>query len=177
PAILERSVLPILTDLGSRGDFTSYRKTIYTHLLLSAGSASLLALPLAVTAPLIMSLYGEGFRSSWAVLPLLTGAGVIASASVAVATVMVSRGSMWLGLLVNCVWAVAMVGSASLLTPAYGAVGLGLSYLIAYAVQSLGHLTYFVQVVRSLRRQRQQPAPKPDTEGIPLTGIRASEGQ
>ncbi len=161
PTILERSILPILTDLGSRGDLASYRKTIYSHLLLSAGSASLLALPLAATAPLIMSLYGEGFRSSWAVLPLLAGAGVVASASVAVATVMVSRGAMWLGLLVNAVWAVSMVVSASLLAPAYGALGLGLSYLIAYAVQSLGHLTYVVQVVRSLRRQRQQSAPKP----------------
>lgn len=173
PTILERSILPILTDLGSRGDIASYRRTIYSHLQLSAGTALLLALPLTAGAPFIMGLYGGAFRPDWIVLPLLAGAGVIASASVAVATVMVSRGSMWLGLLVNAIWAAAMLGSASLLAPTYGAVGLGLSYLIAYAVQSVGHLTYIVHIVRGFRRQRQALLPDREPDETTVTGIQA----
>ena len=160
PVILERSVLPILTDLRARGDLVSYRRTMYSHLLLSSGLAALLAVPLAAGAPLIMGLYGEEFRSSWPALPLLAGAAVVASASIAVATVMVSRGAMWLALLANCFWATALIISASLLTPAYGAIGLGMAFLIAYAGQSSFHFIYCLWVDRSLRRAR-KAAPVP----------------
>jgi len=159
PTILERTMLPILSDLLARGDSDSYRRSLLSHLLLSAGSALLLTLPLAIGAPFIMGLYGEEFVSNWPILPLLGAASVVASGSIAVSTVMTSRGAMWLGLLVNCVWAASLIGSAALLTPAYGAVGLGLSFLIAYGVQSLCHLTYGVRVDRPLRKRGLVNAP------------------
>ncbi len=158
PAILERTMLPILADLDSRRDHVSYRRTVHTHLLLSFGAATLLATPLAIGAPLIMKLYGEEFVSSWPVLPLLSGATVIASASFAVGTVMISRGAMWLGLAVNSLWGISLIISAALLTPSHGGVGLGLSFLIAYGIQGLAHLTYGIRIDRSLRERTSEAA-------------------
>jgi len=68
-----------------------------------------------------------------------------------VGTVLVSRGMMWVALMLNCLWAVCLIGSASLLAPAHGAIGLGLSFLIAYSVQGLGHLVYGIRMDRWLK--------------------------
>jgi O-antigen/teichoic acid export membrane protein len=174
PGVLEKSTLPILTDLNARSDFRSYRKTLRTHLLLSASMAIAIAMPVGLAAPFVMSLYGEEFSSNWGVLPLLAAAGVLASANTAVGTVMISRGAMWLALSFNCLWAICLVSSARLLIPAYGAIGLALSFLIAYAAHSVWQFGYWFRVDRSLpRRRREQPPAQALSKGVTVPGATA----
>lgn len=162
PSILERSTLPILTDLNARGDISSYRKILRIHLLLSAGVAGAIAVPVGLAAPLVMSLYGVEFRPDWPVLSVLAGVAVLASANIAVYTVMISRGAMRLALLFNCLWAVCLIASARLLTPFYGALGLAASFLIAYSAHSAWQLTYWLRMNRRLPRgQREEASSQP----------------
>lgn len=136
PGVLERTALPILHRLRGASEAAGFRRLFAMHLLVSAGGAACLALPIALASPWLMQLYGRGFREGWPLVPPLVAAAVLAAANSAVGAAMVSRNLIWRSALFNGIWGATLIAAARLLIPGYGARGLAWSLLVAYLVHT-----------------------------------------
>jgi O-antigen/teichoic acid export membrane protein len=111
--------------------------------LINAGAALLVSLPVAAAAPWIMRSYGTGFEvGKWILVCLAFNTVLIASNSV-VGQAIASRDRMWIGLLFNGLWAVALVASSIFMVRSgYDALGLALANLIAYLLHTIWQALY-----------------------------------
>lgn len=136
PGVLERTALPILQRLGGASQAAGFNRLFLAHLLVSAGGAALLGLPISLASPWLMQLYGAEFREGWPLVPPLVAAAVLAAANSAVGAAMVSRNLIWRPALFNAAWGATLIAAGRLLIPAYGARGLAWSLLAAYLVHT-----------------------------------------
>jgi O-antigen/teichoic acid export membrane protein len=133
PTTLASVALPMLSNLQGIGGSRSYRKLFWANLGLSAGSAIIIALPIAVFAPWVMARFGASFRMGGSVLVLLCMAGVLTATLDGVGQSIASEGRMWFGFVLNLVWATVML-IVSYALRRHGAMGLGIATLFAYLV-------------------------------------------
>ena len=138
PGLAGQAALPILSSLLAQCDWPRYLKVLKYNIVLSGGAAVLVALPLGLFAPWIMRIYGHGFQDGQWVLVCQAFSAILIGISAVVGHSLASRSKMWVGLLFNVLWGIAMVGcSLWLVKLGYGALGLALAYLIAYALHTL----------------------------------------
>jgi O-antigen/teichoic acid export membrane protein len=95
-----------------------------------------------------MQLYGNGFASGTDVFYLIMLVSVLLSAGVVVGGLLSSTGAMWTGFLFNSVWAAVMIGTAIVVIPRYGALGLALAYAVSYSIHTIIQFLYFWVYVR-----------------------------
>jgi O-antigen/teichoic acid export membrane protein len=149
PGAVGTIVLPVLANLYGANDHRRYRKVLWYNVLLNTGVALAAAAGVAALSPWIMGAYGEGFRGTQLTLMLLAGSAVLVSANDVVGQAILSRGRMWLGLAFNVLWAGALLLLAhAFLSRGYGAVGLALAVVIAYACHSLWQGGYILVTTR-----------------------------
>jgi O-antigen/teichoic acid export membrane protein len=133
PTLLGGVALSVLSNLRGSADGDQYRKLLGTNIRINLFSSASVAVVVALGASWIMSRYGRGFESGGLVLQVLCAASVIAATLTAVGQFMTAEGRIWAGFALNGVWAVVLVSSCTLLKN-YGALGLALANLSAYAV-------------------------------------------
>jgi len=143
PSMVGKIALPMLSNLNGLDDQVRYWKMLKYNIILNGGVGLAIALPIALLAPWIMQSYGEGFEEGcWVLVCLVFSAALIAINSV-VGQAIASKSKMWVGLLLNLLWGITMVGIAYMfIQKGLGALGLALAYLIAYALHTLWVGTY-----------------------------------
>jgi O-antigen/teichoic acid export membrane protein len=99
-----------------------------------------------------MGLYGKEFKSGGPVLISIVFVAVLYAAGTVVGQMMVSTGKMWFGVSLNMLWGLILIGLTALLAPSYGARGLGLAYLVAYALHTIVQLVYFWRHLSKMTR-------------------------
>jgi O-antigen/teichoic acid export membrane protein len=104
------------------------------------GYVVLLTLPAALLvgwlAPLLVRLFGPGYGESWPVVYLLSGGYFLSSLGHLTGAVLTGHGWTGRGLALNLFWAVVLLAAALALVPRHGAVGLAVSFGIAYIAQT-----------------------------------------
>lgn len=133
PSLVATAGLPVLTTLW-KGGGAEYVRVIQLKILIGFATSSLVALPVMLASNLIFAGYGKAFVGDAAVLVLLSAAAILASTSNMVGQSIVGEGRMWIGLGVNVAWAVCLIGSATMLIPTLGALGLAWANLISFIV-------------------------------------------
>jgi O-antigen/teichoic acid export membrane protein len=130
---------------------------------------------LAALSPWIMSQYGEGFREGWPVMVVCMATTVLISISSPLSNVIVATGKMWMGFLLNVIWAAILLASTRMLLP-HGAMGLALAYIIAYFFHDISNLlyVYFGILRKGPPTMEKDPAPSLD---LPLKGEGAVDEQ
>lgn len=137
PMILMSVTIPPLVQEWEAGNKDRFRR-IYLSITAFALLVTLLAaVPIALLSPWIMSLYGSEFREGWMVLVLLVLAAALHAVAKIASGALYGMNKAWWVLFVNISWAVVLLVSAFLLIEGYGAVGLGVSFLSAYAVSAV----------------------------------------
>jgi O-antigen/teichoic acid export membrane protein len=152
PLVLAQFALPLLSNLKGESNLSRYEKTLKWHLILTAGVASAAALPVALGSPLIMGLYGHGFRDGWLVLVLSAATAVVACLNGVVGTAILSAGSVWAGCAFNGLWAVVFLAGSYWLIPRYLALGLALSLFCAYLAHAAWQGVYLLHTIKLLAR-------------------------
>ena len=138
PGMVGQVVLPMLSNLHGTGDTARYWKVLKYNILLNGGVALLAALLVAVAGSWIMRSYGEGFEEGYWVLVLLVFSAVLIAVNHVVGQSIASRGKMWVGFILNCLWGGTLLGfSAWFVFNGYGAFGLAMAYLMAYLLHTL----------------------------------------
>ena len=104
------------------------------------GANAIVAIPMAVIigvfSPNIMELYGSDFEHDYVPMVVAVMTAALLSIQAPIGHLLAASSRMWLGALMNLVWAVVYVGLAYLLANK-GAVGIMVALGIGYAVHSI----------------------------------------
>jgi O-antigen/teichoic acid export membrane protein len=161
PLSIRRATLPILSRLAGEGDVRRFRRLLLAGLGLSASAAMLLAVPVMIFSPYVMSLYGPAFRQDWDVLVILALTACVQAGNDVMSQVSISLERMWLSLCCRVSWVATLVGATALTAPRWGARGFAAAMLLAYCVQTVGYtLVAWVAV-----RRHAAAAPQPPSAG------------
>jgi O-antigen/teichoic acid export membrane protein len=133
PSTLSGILLPVLANLHSSRDVSSFRAALKWNLAVTFGLSLATAIAVCAGSSLIMASYGPAFRGGEVVLILLSLSTVLWVTCEVIGQAIASSASMWWGLWLNGIWAIAMVASSWFLV-GYGAAGLALAVCIAYLV-------------------------------------------
>jgi O-antigen/teichoic acid export membrane protein len=148
---VEAIVLPVLSNLRGEGDRLRYRKVLLYNIWFNGALTLAFAIVISLLAPFIMASYGNGFRSNYPVLVLLSFSAVLTATIGVIGQAIASEDRMWWGMLLNLLWGCAMI-CASWLFVAHGAMGLALAILISYTfhLSTVGAYTYFSLLKRDV---------------------------
>jgi O-antigen/teichoic acid export membrane protein len=150
PAVIAGPLLPIMSNLYGTGQVRRLRRLLIHSLLANMALVGVAAAGVAIFSRGLMRLYGAGFESAVPTLLTVLGVTVLLAAGTVVAQLITSTGAMWQGFAFNAMWAATLIGSAYLLVPRLGALGLGLSHLIAYLLHTGVQLVYLSRRLRTM---------------------------
>jgi O-antigen/teichoic acid export membrane protein len=127
--------LPLLSSVLAEKNMTKYARILLANLVLATGSALLVAVPVVISAPFIVSLYGKSFAQAYKTLLWVCFAAVLTAANTSVGHAIWSLDATVSGVLL------ALMRGAFLVTAAYylsghGALGLAASYGLMAVAQT-----------------------------------------
>ncbi len=124
-------IKPIYTDLYAKGEFVEFKKLLKKMVLLS----SLVGVPVAMVGVLgsrwIMSFYGADYSAYWLVFSVMMLASVAMTLQSQFGAVFEAIGKMWIGFLLNTVWAMNLLVVFYFLK-SHGALGCSIAFLVSY---------------------------------------------
>jgi O-antigen/teichoic acid export membrane protein len=138
PSSVFAMVLPVLSNLHGEGDSAGFRKVFRTNLQLNASLALLAALVIVIFAAPIMAIYGNSFRGGRFVLIVLAFSALPEALNAILGQPLIAAHLMWWRFAFDLFLVATLVALAWLLIPKWGALGLAVSYGLAYGVTSLG---------------------------------------
>jgi O-antigen/teichoic acid export membrane protein len=136
PAVLSQPILPLLASLAG-GYNRSFNRLVIFSALLNGGAAVVVSAAVVLAAPVIAIFYGKSYIGLYSVLIPLLAAGIISCACGPIGNALASQEKMWVGFLLNLVWACCLLTSAYVTTRSAGARGLAYAFLAAYLVHLL----------------------------------------
>ena len=138
PTSVFAMVLPVLSNLYGEGNSVGFRKVFRANLQLNASLALLAALLIASFAAPIMAIYGNSFRGGRLVLIVLAFSALPEALNAILGQPLIAAHLMWWRFAFDLLLVAVLVTLARVLIPKWGALGLAVSYGLAYAVTSLG---------------------------------------
>ena len=138
PTSVFAMVLPVLSNLYGEGNSVGFRKVFRANLQLNASLALLAALLIAAFAAPIMAIYGNSFRGGRLVLIVLAFSALPEALNAILGQPLIAAHLMWWRFAFDLLLVAVLVTLARVLIPKWGALGLAVSYGLAYAVTSLG---------------------------------------
>ncbi len=151
PSLLGQVVLPVLSERLGQTDTRQSTKTLVLAIKMNALLVLPLVLLVSIASPYIMNLYGEGFGSGWPTLVVVLLTAGLLAVQMPVGQIIAASGKMWLGLAMNCGWAITFIVGTLLLLD-HGSLGLATARAISYIV----HTTWVsVFAIWLIRRRRQ----------------------
>ena len=127
--------LPMLSAVVPERNIGQYKRMLGVNFMLTTILALAIAVPVALAAPWLMSLYGRDFAAGASTLRLICIATVISAANISVGQAIWSLGAAMPGMLLALLRGAALVVAARLLA-AYGAPGLAGAYVFTGVVQT-----------------------------------------
>lgn len=154
PTVIGNVLLPTLSRLAVNDNRNKYHQAIKLQLLANAFASVAFVVPMCLLSPYILDLYGPNYDDDVMVMWLLIVVAGLMTFNAPIGNSLTSSGYLWVGLAMNAAWAVSVLLLAAWYCPRMGAVGLALSYLLAYVAHTCWQsfaLYYFVFSGRSLR--------------------------
>lgn len=136
PLAITMPLYPMVASLAARDRAETVRALapVFGYVVLFTLPAALIV---GWLAPLWVRLFGPGYSQAWPVVYLLTGGYFLSSLGHLSGAVLTGFGWTGRGLMLNLFWAAALLLSAVLIVPHHGAVGLAVSYGLAYLAQTV----------------------------------------
>jgi O-antigen/teichoic acid export membrane protein len=139
PVSVNIVIFPMLSSAFGLGDDRSYKRLLQINALFYLGITGAAACIIALLAPLIMRMYGQGFSAGSATLSLIAFSSVFFALNELLTQALASRGKVWLCVLFQTLFAVSLVALTYVLTArGWGADGAAAASLITYALIALG---------------------------------------
>jgi O-antigen/teichoic acid export membrane protein len=139
--MIAQANLPIMAKLYGQGKIRQFKRALWTQFYLNGGIVTVGALLVVVFSRPIMASYGPEFRGDALVLILIILSTIPMQLTTVVGAVNRCMGTVWWNVLLNGLWAVALLFAAVRLVH-YGAVGLAAAILAAYLVHFTAAMIY-----------------------------------
>ena len=136
PASLAGPMLSMLANLKGSADLRGYRRIFRLNILVTVGSAAVLAVFAIVLAPQLMRLFGGGYQAGSTVLAVLAISAVAEAANTFLGQRLVTR-SMWTRFRYDLLLVAILLTAAFFLIPRWRSVGLAAAYALAFLITSL----------------------------------------
>lgn len=135
PLVMNTVASSLLNQYRGLRDWEAYRRVFSWNLRITLALVCMGAAVLAAGGPVMLSLYGRSFREGYPVLLFLALSVIPEGLTIAVYQVVQTEAAMWTSLLTIALPRdILVVGLATALTPAHGALGLGAAYVLACCV-------------------------------------------
>lgn len=152
PGALSQIILPMLSSsLSNRDNYKIiFLKNLKLNILISSG----MFLLIWVFSSLISDFYGNGFQNVQIPLIIMALSTVLVAINNVVGQVIASQGKMWLGFILNLVWAMILIIASYIMLYIYklGATGLAISYFISYFIHSILQLLIAMKYLNVLNK-------------------------
>ena len=145
PVSVSAMALPVLSNLYGSDDGVRFWKVFRANVFLNLALAFAAALVIAALAVPIMSMYGQSFRSGWPALMVLSFTAIPEALNAMLGQSLVAARYMWWRFGFDVLLVAVLVALAWFLIPRWGALGLAVSYLSAFAVTSAGLFLFLRQ--------------------------------
>ncbi len=147
PGVMSQAVLPVLSERISIQDRVNSAKVLNFSVKTNGISILAIAIIGSIMSPLIMQLYGEGFRSSWPTLVVVLITASLLAIQIPVGNIIAVSGRMWLGFLMNLGWGIVFIFFTWYLIKfgAFGLAGARLGAYIIHAVWTFGFAYFFLK--------------------------------
>jgi O-antigen/teichoic acid export membrane protein len=145
PTYVFAMVVPMLSNLHGEGDKAGFRKVLRANLQLNGSLALFAAAAVAVFASPMMAVYGKSFRGGQVVLIVLAFSGIAEVLNGILGQPLIAAHQMWWRFGFNSMFVALLLGSAWVLIPKRGAVGLALAYAVAYVATALALFLFHQQ--------------------------------
>lgn len=124
-------LVPIFANLYAAGRRDEFMKLLRHNLLLNAGAALAVALPLMICSAWILECYGAGFGEGVPIFVLTMIAGVFIAINNLFSRAMQSAGRAWIDLTSNGLWAMVVLAGSWPLIHFYKGLGLVIIHTVA----------------------------------------------
>lgn len=142
PAVLMSAMLPVLAETHGRENRSDFRKT----LTLNLRATWVVSLPLTVVVVIagkhLAALFGKQFLGSAPIISVLMISCFLYVVNTTIGFALVGSGRMWIGTMMNFVWALMLVMSSLILVPHLGGLGMAYAYLLSYLLHTLLQMIY-----------------------------------
>jgi len=150
PLTLGNATLPIITSETADRKIESANKVVKVAMVICGLSSLFVALILILGGNFFMSVFGKDFGSDPNTFILLILSSIIAATISPVGSWIIANNKMWLALLMNAGWGLALILSAVVLIgDNHGALGLSVSFLIAYILHACWTLGYYLKISKA----------------------------
>ena len=143
PNMLSGITLPILSNLLGENESEKYKKMLILNSFGLLAIALAVALPVSLLSQTIMSGYGKEFAGEWRVLVCIAAYSVLWASHIVVGQAMWSTGASREAMVFAAIRSLIMISSGALLIK-HGAIGLSLSLLITYVIQTIYLIPYVI---------------------------------
>lgn len=128
----------MLTNLNQDSNTMNYSRMFRYNIILNVLITAVLSMGVIIFSRLIMSYYGASFLGGESVLIILSLAAILVSYNSVIGQAIASKGKMWIGFILNLMWAIILI----LITYVYtknggGALGFAKANFYAYIFLSL----------------------------------------
>lgn len=147
PGALSQIILPMLSS--SVADSKKYNIIFFKNLKLNIIISIIMFLIIALVNPIILKAYGNEFSGLWLPLIILASSTILVSVNNVFGQAIASQGKMWIGFIVNSIWAISLLILSFWLIKILdlGAIGLSIAYLISYIVHSAVQYLVFYKML------------------------------
>lgn len=137
---------PIYTQLYSEHNINELKKQLKKVILISATIGMTIALVAILLSRFILGMYGAGYVKQNMVFIIMMLAAAVISVQSQFGAVFEAIGKMWIGLLLNIIWAINLT-IFFLILKQYGALGYAIAYLMSYSIHCiLSWIIVYVQL-------------------------------
>ncbi len=144
---------PVLSQLYGNGERLLFKKTLFTQLWVNGLIVIVGAVVIGLLARPILSIYGPDYYDSYLVFLLIVLSCIPMQLAAVAGLVNKCVGNIWLGVLLNGLWALVYILSVSSLIE-YGALGLAWATITSYCVHLLFTMVYIAWVFRNSHQLR-----------------------
>lgn len=137
---------PIYTQLYAEKNIKELKKQIKRIILVSAFVGISIAMGAILLSKFILGMYGPGYVDQKMVFIIMMLAAAVISVQSQFGAIIESIGKMWIGFLLNILWAFNLTVSF-LFLKRYGALGYAIAYLLSYSIHcGLSWIVVYVQL-------------------------------
>ena len=144
--------LPMLSGVIPERNFRKYRRYLLINFGLTSGLAAAVAVPVALSSPWLIRLYGPGFVGGAGTFVLLAAATLLMAMNICVGHAIWSLDALRAGMILALVRGGVLV-AASYPLVRRGAEGLALAYLVMAFVQTAVTVPFMIWLLRRIRRE------------------------
>ena len=142
PAALSQAATSLMSRFAGTKNRDASRRVFVLNTASSTIVALVAALSVAICSPLILSVYGHGYRTAVAAVTIGAFTAVPMAFNNALGATLAAAGKMWPGFAFNALWAVAVIVQGSILIPISGALGLTIAIGTSYLLHAVWQTVY-----------------------------------